>query len=428
MSYAQFIYAQFMPAVVGAMLAGSVLAGDPSPKPLPEPKDLPPNPSMPDPFTFFADGSKATTAGQWAVRRAELKSLIQQYSIGHLPPPPGNVVSTEVRTLPVLDGKATYRLIKLTFGPENACSLEVALFVPASSSPVPVFVNPRFQATPGGTPPASVNPTRAKADPKLVRCDPADEAVTLAPILSRGYAVATWNYQQAGEDHDDNRATGFFKHYPDYDWSTLAAWAWSASRVVDFVETVPQIDHAKIAIVGHSRLGKATLIAGAFDDRFALVVPNGSGCGGTGAWRFNGKSVDGSEGIAEITTRFPYWFHPRLKEFVGQVDRLPFDQHSLTALVAPRALLFEEARDDQWASMNAMVRTFQATKPVYGFLNAPEKIGLNVRPGKHELGPEDWAAILDFADARLKGLKVERSFDKVPTPEEIAAVRKPPKK
>ena len=155
-------------------------------------------------------------------------------------------------------------------------------------------------------------------------------------LIERGYVLAVYNRTDLAPDqeNDPRRPPGSARlAYPQYDWATLAIWAWGGMRVLDYLETLALIDPAKIVITGHSRGGKVALLAGALDQRFALVVANGSGCGGTGSFRVQSA---GSETLAAITDpkRFSYWFHPRLRTFAGQVDRLPLDQHYLRALVA----------------------------------------------------------------------------------------------
>jgi acetyl esterase/lipase len=171
------------------------------------------------------------------------------------------------------------------------------------------------------------------------------------------------------------------------------------------------VDRQHIAVTGHSRGGKAALLAGALDERIALTAPNASGCGGAGCYRVLGEK---SEDIAAITNRFSYWFHPRLKEFVSHVDQLPFDQHSLKALVAPRAQLSTEGLDDLWANPYGTQVSFVAARKVYEFLGAAGKIGIHFREGKHAHTAEDWQALLDFADLQFFGKNTETRFDKLP--------------
>jgi hypothetical protein len=237
--------------------------------------------------------------------------------------------------------------------------------------------------------------------------------------LQRGYAVATFDYQQAGADRPAARDTGFFPAYPDHDWGALAAWAWGMSRCVDYLASQTFVDTSKLVAVGHSRLGKTALVAGAFDERFAVTAPAGSGCGGTGAYRFNGKGRGGKEGLEDATRKFPQWFGPRLAEFSGQVEKLPFDQHWFMALIAPRWFIAADGLEDPYANGKALAKAYLAAQPVYAFLGVPERLGIAFRPGGHDLAEGDWQAILDFADQSLRQRKTARRFNELPPMEKL---------
>ena len=140
------------------------------------------------------------------------------------------------------------------------------------------------------------------------------------------------------------------------------------------------MDKARIIVAGHSRLGKLALIAGAFDERIALSVPAGSGTGGTAAYRLTGPGHTG-ESLEHIVTTFPEWFSPRLADFVGHTDRLPFDQHWLIALTAPRALLSEDGLDDHIVGIPGAIGSYRAAKPVYELLGVADRLGIAFRPG-----------------------------------------------
>jgi hypothetical protein len=212
-------------------------------------------------------------------------------------------------------------------------------------------------------------------------------------------------------DPDQNNAVGACQAaYPGYDWATLAVWAWGYSRVVDYFMTTDFIDTTKIAVTGHSRCGKACLLAGAFDERIALTAPNCSGCGGVSAFRF-AINLSTAENLRAITTNFPYWFQPRLSTFDDRETQLPFDQHELIALVAPRAFLTTNALGDAWANPPGAQRTQAAAAEVFGYLGAPDKIGIHFRPGPHDQNREDWQALIDFADRVLLGKTVTHRFD-----------------
>jgi hypothetical protein len=183
-------------------------------------------------------------------------------------------------------------------------------------------------------------------------------------------------------------------------------------RAVDYLIKRDDIDRKRIAVVGHSRLGKAALLAAAFDERIALVIPHQAGCGGTAPSR--GKV---GESVKQINDHFPHWFNRTFKEFNDQPNRLPFDQHCLVALVAPRPVLFSNAVEDTWANPEGQFQVLQAADPVYRFLGADgleakampkpgklvvTRLGYYIRPGKHSMTKADWMVFLDFADKHLR--------------------------
>jgi hypothetical protein len=193
-----------------------------------------------------------------------------------------------------------------------------------------------------------------------------------------------------------------------HDWGTIAAWAWGLQRAVDTLRTDKDIDKDHIAVVGHSRLGKAAIVAGAFDERIALVIPLQAGCGGTSPSR--GKV---GESVKAINEHFPHWFDATFTEFNDQPDRLPFDQNCLAALVAPRPLLYCCAVEDAWSNPQGQFAMLQSADAVYRLLKAggleakemPEVghlsdgvLGYYIRPGKHSMTKGDWKVFLDYAD------------------------------
>ncbi len=234
----------------------------------------------------------------------------------------------------------------------------------------------------------------------------------LSLVLSRGYILAAFNREQVGADGPQR--TGIYAALPEYDGGRLAAWAWGFHRTLDYLETLPEVDRRKVAVTGHSRGGKCALLAGATDERIAVTAPNNSGCGGAGNYRFYD---DKAETLEAIVRRFPYWFHGRFAEFVGRVEHLPFDQHTLKACVAPRALLSTEALDDLWANPRGTQQTYQAAREVYAWLGVPDRIGIHFRPGKHEHNLEDFRTLLDFCDLQMLGRKPERRFDVLAFPD-----------
>jgi hypothetical protein len=194
-------------------------------------------------------------------------------------------------------------------------------------------------------------------------------------------------------------------------WGTIAAWAWGVQRAVDYLITDPNLDRTRIAVVGHSRLGKTALLAAALDERIAMAIPLQAGCGGTAPSR--GKI---GESVKQINDHFPHWFNTTFKEFNNSPDRLPFDQNCLVALVAPRPVLFANATEDTWANPQGQFQVLLAADPVYRLLGAeglavnqiPEsnkliasRLGYYIRPGKHSMTRGDWKIFLDFADRQF---------------------------
>lgn len=382
------------PAVIVALAVGLALlarpadAAPPSGSEFPAVDQLPSVTELPDPFTF-ADGSRVKTKDDWARRRAELQGMFLHYEYGQLPPAPGNTRGVELYSGNYkLTSKITNRIFKITAGPDQKVSFVLDLLVPKGQGPFPVII---------------------RGDMCWGKLD--DEIA--AEVVRRGYILADFNRTELAPDNKNYRETGVYQAYPDSDGGALAAWAWGYQRCVDFLLTLDYVAKDKIAITGHSRGGKATLLAGATDPRIALTAPNDSGCGGAGSYKFQAPK---SEDLKAITSHFPFWWGPRFASFVDKVDRLPFDQHELKALCAPRALFETEALGDLWANPEGTRQSYAAAKEVYKFLGAPDKIAIVYREGVHAHTADDWKALLDFADQVFFGKKSDRDFDANPFP------------
>lgn len=333
---------------------------------------------LPDPF-LMASGRRVATLEDWALRRTELRKFILDAEYGHAPAAPDNLQATVTSTLSALGGKATETRLRLALGPQRKVVISVRLLVPVGKGPFPVIL---------------------RNDDALGRMAVPEEAI------ARGYIVAEFVRTEVAADQAGRDGT--FSLYPDYDWGVLSAWAWGFSRVVDYLLTLDSVDPKRIAITGHSRGGKTTLLAGALDERIALTAPAGSGTGGCAVFRFPGN---GSETLAAITGRFGYWFVPGLAEYAGREASLPFDQHEVKALVAPRALLCEDATGDPVGNPRGAQRSHWAAREVYRFLGVPGKIGIHMRTGGHEQNADDIRALLDFADRQFFGKATKRNFD-----------------
>jgi hypothetical protein len=352
-----------------------------------EPDQLPVQAMLPDPF-LREDGSRISKRSEWPEQRAYLLSLVEQYGYGHQPEA-GTVTATQTASAHDAVLHATRVTLSLAMGPQGVIAVHLYLVIPDGPGPFPAIIE-------------GDRGWGAVADP------------VVSAVSARGYLLAQFDRTEISPDKGDaaspglaDRATGLYKAYPDSDGGALAAWAWGYHRVVDYLVTRSDVDAKRIAITGHSRGGKAVLLAGATDERIALVAPNGSGCMGAGCERMLFQCED----LDKIVMHFPYWFTPRLARLAGHADRLPFDQHTLKALIAPRCLLTTEGLDDLWANPRGTQITFQAAQVVYRFLGAEGKIGISYRPGKHEHNLTDWEALLDFADHELCRKPMVRRFD-----------------
>ena len=363
-------------------------------------------PGIPDPLTL-GGGERVTTPGAWsAKRRPELLELFRTHVYGRTPVRRPDKLTFTTRVTPgMMDGAATRKRVRVDYeGPGGKGGFDMTLFVPANAKkPVPVFLLLCNR-------PAVVNidPDRKTKSPFW----PAEE------IVARGYAAAAFYLSEVDPDKHDgfkDGAHGIFDPLRDGgkragdSWGTIAAWAWGASRAMDYFETDADLDAKRVAVVGHSRGGKTALWAGAEDERFALVVSNDSGS--TGAAISRGKK---GETVAQINKAFPHWFAENYRAFDGREAALPVDQHELLALIAPRLLYVASASEDTWADPESEFLACVLAEPVYRLfgkegvgaksLPKPESplhaghIGHHVRTGKHDLAVYDWAQFMDFAD------------------------------
>jgi endo-1,4-beta-xylanase len=381
--------------VLALLLLGAVVwsvAGDEKKAPKPA-ADLPEIKELPNPFTF-TDASPVRTKEDWARRREELKDLFQDYEYGHMPPRPAKMSIKRGEVTADKENKLTLQDLEVNLAQDDKTfTMHVRVVLPEDAKdPVPVLVQSSFGRRPGGTPSGRPYTTFTK----------------------RGYAVAECSFVEIAPDSKDRaRSGGVYQLFGDrIDCGGLMAWAWGVSRVIDAVETVDKIDAKKAIVTGHSRYGKATLVAGAFDDRIALTVPSHSGCGGCAPYRFiYGKS----EQLHNIVGAFPYWFRPGFDQFVGKVERLPVDQHELIALVAPRALLATEGTQDAWINPEGSQLTHLAAKKVYEFLKAGDKLSIRYRPVGHIPSNDD---LLDYADHVFFNKPLPEEFGKLAYKEE----------
>ncbi len=408
-------------SLVSAFLASAVIPFQAAGASFPDASELPSRPSLPDPLVMF-NGKPVTTKEQWVnERRPELKALFQHYMYGHMPP---GTARFEVQGADrqFFGGKATRKQVTLHCDRPGAPTVDLLVVIPNQrEKPVPAFVGLNFCGNH-----TLVNDAAVPLPQSWMRDSCPGVSKNQATDAGRGAQVSTWALEQSidrgyamavlyyGDVEPDqpNAPDGVRAAYKDYDWGAVAAWAWGLSRAVDYMLTDSAIDPKRIAVVGHSRNGKAALVAAAFDERIAMTIPLQAGCGGTAPSR---GTV--GESVKQINTNFPHWFNAAFKTFNEHPDRLPFDQHCLIALCAPRPVFLPNAVEDQWANPKGQFEMLQAAEPVYKLLGAngldademPEPgqlisstLGYYIRPGKHSMTKEDWNVFLDYADKNLK--------------------------
>jgi len=332
------------------------------------------------------------TPDDWRARRRELIEMLSREEYGFTPAAPESVCAEILSTERVCAGKAMLSSIRLSFdAPNGVCSFPFELIVPVAEKPVPAFVALNFR-------------------PEIP-----DKYLPVEEIVDHGFAVARIYYKDVTDD--SAKIDGIAAMYPidpAAGWGKLGMWAFAASRVMDYLETLDSIDHARVCVIGHSRLGKTALWCGAQDERFSMVVSNDSGCSGAAISR--GKVGETIRDIAD--TRFPYWFCGNYRNWIDREYEAPFDQHMLLALVAPRCLYVCSATEDEWADPASEYAGAKAASPAWSFLRAPGLIGpdetpaadaplhaghvaYHLRTGPHFQGRADWNWIMEYREKHL---------------------------
>jgi hypothetical protein len=355
-------------------------------------------------------GKTVDSAAVWeSERRPEVFELFKTHVYGRNPVERPDTLRFEQiePDKEMMDGAALRKRVRICYsGPGGEGGFALTAFIPKSVKPAPAFL-----LICNRDPVKNIDPDRVEKSTFW----PAEE------IVARGYAaLAFFNGDIDPDRHDGftNGVHGVFQPDPsvrgDDAWGTIAAWAWGASRVMDWIETEPLINAARVAVVGHSRGGKTALWCGASDTRFALTISNNSGCGGA---KLNRMSLPRSESIAIINKALPHWFCTNFKQYGADEGALPVDQHMLVALMAPRLVYVASATFDDWAGQPGEFRSCELASPVWrlyrnqglvGVWPPPDtpmhegRIGYHLRSGKHNLELYDWERFMDFADRHWK--------------------------
>jgi dienelactone hydrolase len=324
---------------------------------------MPSIPLLPDPLVLDEGGKNVpvTTMEQWNEKREWMKRQLEYYITGTRPPEPENVKATVLGEK--IDGETTLRMVELSFGPENRATLTVELMIPPGKGPFPVF---------------------------LTQWNHREWAQV---AVRRGYLGCVY----AGADTKDDTEKYSEIWAGKYDFTRLMRRAYGASRAVDYLYTLPFVDKDRIGITGHSRNGKQSLIAAAFDERITACIPSSGGTGAEMPWRYCSINYD-IEDIALLACGQPSWLHPRLRFFIGRENKLPVDQNLFMALIAPRGLMLSTAITEGASNPWGMEQAYHASEKVYDLLGAGDRLAIRSRYGLHSVCARDMEDYIDFFD------------------------------
>ncbi len=374
------------------------------------------NDRLPDPL------SGIESPAEWPARREQIRQLFATEMFGNVPTDKLNAIKVKVKDQgtrkSIFGGKATMWQPVVTLSGRD---LQLLIFLPSESKDTPAFLAYNFHGNHTVLDDVDIPVTehwvRNKPGNRASAQDRGNGASRWAveKIIDHGFALVTLYYGDVDPDFDDGFANGVHAALDDKpaddQWGSIATWAWGLSRVLDYLETVPEIDEQRVAVMGHSRLGKTALWAGANDERFALVISNNSGCGGAALSRRRS-----GETVARINTAFPHWFCKNFAHYNDNEAQLPFDQHMLIALMAPRPVYVASAVEDTWADPEGEFLSAKHATPVYQLLGSeglPAKempavdqpsqgsIGYHVRSGGHGVTDFDWTEYLKFSSKHL---------------------------
>jgi hypothetical protein len=349
------------------------------------------------------DGRRVTSLQEWPERRAQILELFTAQVYGRAPGRPEQLDFRVLEEDPqAMGGRAVMRRVAITSHQAGrVLTFELLRFAPAGGARSAAFLLLNHR------PPSNTDASRARQSEFW----PAEE------IVARGYTAVAIQTSELAPDDPATYRNGAIRLFegdavdarrPDA-WKTIAAWSWGASRALDYLETDPLVDATRVAVIGHSRGGKAALWAGAQDERFSLTISNESGCAGAAISR---RPV--GETVAGVNLIFPHWFADNFRQYDGKEETLPVDQHMLLGLLAPRAVVVGSAADDEWSdpqgeflglayassvyALWGLAPIDEASMPAPGGAIFVAPRGYHIRPGGHDLTALDWRRYLDVGD------------------------------
>ena len=380
---------------------------------------------LPSPL-IMPGGRQIADAFEWAnFGRGQILNLFEKHMYGRVPPRP-DTLRFELMNLcsDAFGGLAIRKEVRIHCEMRDGkkCFFDILMYVPNKvSSPVPAFVGLNFKGNHSTTDEQDIIlPTRIHPSEKLAARGLEKSRWEHEKILRHGYAVVTAYYCDIYMDKRNSQGDSIYSLFggpgsydsTNFPGGAISAWSWGLSRIYDYLETQTAIDKSKIAVHGHSRLGKTALWAGAVDQRFAMIISNNSGCGGAALSRRNFGETLG----CFLENHMGYWFTPKFFEYVGKENQMPFDQHMLIALAAPRPVYIASATEDLWADPKGEFLSAVHAAPVYRLfcnngletetmpqpdISIGSAIGYHIRTGKHDVTEFDWNCFLHFADRHL---------------------------
>lgn len=377
------------------------------------------------PLMQFADGSKIETTDEWRQRRHEIESIFEKEVYGIAPQVPKDVVFSVVsEDTMAFGGKATKKIVHLRL--KNLSNpIELLIYYPNSGvEKKPAFLGLNFSGNYTTTSDLDIPltslwvPDGEEGDGNHANEQLRGICTSRWPaemIVDSGYALITLYSGDIALDYNSDFKSGARASYNDseYTWGTIAAWSWGLSYEMNYLEIDDRINENQVAVIGHSRLGKAALWAGARDERFGMVISNNSGCGGAALSRRKQ-----GERFTNINGMFPHWFSSNFKYYNDKEEELTVDQHQLIAMIAPRPLYVASASNDEWADPEGeFLSAYYASEiyPLYGLKGIasstfpePEtpynegSVGYHLRTGEHGITNYDWIQYINFSNIHFK--------------------------
>lgn len=347
---------------------------------------------LPNPF-YKADGSIISTKAEWEEKRKAYLELLSEMYYGEMPGRPQTLTASELSNETICQNTVCHKVVRLCAQGEEA----------------PVFFNVHVYRP--------VMPCEEKLIPVVIPAADTLPWEIISMAAEEGFEICSFEIAEAAPDDKEKIwEGGCAKAYPGYTWRALAMWAWLQSRVIDWLETQKDTDVTKTVVTGHSRMGKAALCCGIYDERAAVVAPAGSGCGGMASMRLSGCRLGENIGLSERIgvmlnkERFPYWLMENVADY-GTPDgktrfrenEIPFDANILGACVAPRRLILVEGLDDDWINPFGTQVSWLAASEVFEFLGVKERSAIHYREGGHAYTKQDWSVVLDFTKVQLCG-------------------------